>query len=181
MVYVAIAVVVLFACVVLMYNTIIRKDTLSTEALHGIDVQLKRRYDLIPSLVEVVKGYVKHEKSTLEDIVKLRNMSQNLSSVDEKSKVEGQLSGALKSIFALAEGYPDLKSNENFMQLHSSLAEIEDNIQMARKYYNATVREYNVFIKIFPMNLLANKFGFKEKQFFSIENSEERNNVEVKF
>lgn len=170
---------VLVVVSITIYNQIVRKNTLAIEAWHGIDIELKRRYDLIPSLVETVKGYTKHEKSTLEEIVKLRNSSQAITSVDEKSKIESQISGAIKSIFALAESYPDLKSSENFIQLHKSLEEVESNILMARKYYNATVREYNTFITMFPVNFLAGKFNFMEKQFFSIDNNQERNNIKV--
>lgn len=177
---ISISIFAIFA-IISIYNNIIRKDKLSTEAWHGIDIQLKRRYDLLPSLVETVKGYAKHEKQTLEDIVSLRNSYQNTATIDEKSQDASQMSGMLKTVFALAENYPDLKANQNFIELQKSIEEIEEQIQLSRRYYNANIRDFNTLICMFPINLIAKKFNFKEKEFFGIENENEKENIKVSF
>lgn len=162
------------------YNKFIKLKNQVDESWSGIDVQLKRRYDLIPNLVETVKGYAKHEKETLENVIKARNMAMNATNVEEKAQAENMLTGALKTIFALAENYPDLKANENFLNLQNTLNEIEDNIQNARRYYNAVVRDYNILCESFPSVIIANMFNFKKREFFEIE-EKERENVKVSF
>ena len=162
------------------YNKFIKLKNQADESWSGIDVQLKKRYDLIPNLVETVKGYASHEKETLEKVIQARNMAVGAKSVEEKAKAENFLSSTLKSLFAVSESYPDLKANENFMNLQNTLAEIEDAIQMARRYYNAVVRDYNIACEAFPSVIIANIFHFKKREFFEIEEAE-KENVKVKF
>ncbi|WP_025209785.1 LemA family protein [Hippea sp. KM1] len=166
--------------VVYYYNRFVKLKNQIDNAWSDIDVQLKRRYDLIPNLVETVKGYAKHEKETLENVIKARNMAMNAKSVQEKAEGENMLTNALKTIFALAESYPDLKANQNFLDLQNTLSKLEDDIQMARRYYNAVVRDYNVLCESFPSVLIAKQFGFTKREFFEIAESE-RENVKVSF
>ncbi|KAA0257343.1 LemA family protein [Deferribacter autotrophicus] len=173
-------IILLFLMLIYYYNKFVKLKNQVDESWSGIDVQLKRRYDLIPNLVETVKEYAKHEKETLENVVKARNMAMNAKNVEEKAQAENMLTGALKTIFALAENYPDLKANKNFLNLQNTLSEIEDNIQNARRYYNAVVRDYNILCEAFPSVIIANMFGFKKREFFEIEEAE-RKNVKVKF
>ncbi|SHN71529.1 LemA family protein [Desulfovibrio litoralis] len=173
--------IILVLLAIYIYNSMIRKDRLAKEAWHGIDVQLKRRYDLIPNLVETVKGYAKHESGTLEEVIKLRNSISMNTPIDGQLQKQNLLSGMLKSVFALAENYPDLKANTNFIELQNSLNDIEDNLQDARRYYNATVRDFNTFISIFPNNLLAQKFKFEEKDFFMLEDDSEKQTPKITF
>lgn len=177
-------IVILLIILVLMfiyyYNKFIKLRNQGDESFSGIDVQLKRRYDLIPNLVETVKGYASHEKGTFEEVTKARSMAMNAQGVKEKAKAENMLSETLKSIFALSENYPELKANENFLNLQSTLSEIEENIQMARRYYNAVVRDYNIMCEAFPSVIIANMFRFKKRDFFEIE-AGERKNVNVSF
>lgn len=163
------------------YNGLVRLKNLVAEAWSSIDVQLKRRYDLIPNLVATVKGYAGHEKNTLEEVVRLRNASMHASSVEEKAQAETALSAQLKTVFALAEAYPDLKANQNFLDLHKNLADLENHIQLARRYYNGTVREYNTKIAVFPTNVIANMFGFSKQPYFELGLSAERDNPTVYF
>lgn len=163
-----------------LYNGLVRMKVLVDEAWSGIDVQLKRRYDLIPNIVETVKGYAKHEKDTFEKIAALRSQAMQTTDVAEKSKVENQLTSTLKTLFAVAENYPELKANENFLNLQGTLNEIESEIQGARRYYNGAVRDYNTKIMVFPNNLLAGMLGFKAREFFEAD-EEERENVKVSF
>lgn len=163
-----------------LYNSLVKLRVLVDEAWSGIDVQLKRRYDLIPNLVETVKGYAKHEKGTFEEVTKLRNMAMKADSPEAKAKLENQLTNTLKTIFALAENYPELKANQNFLDLQNQLSEIEDQIQSSRRYYNGAVRELNTKIQVFPTNLMAGMLGFKEREFFEAE-EEARENVKVDF
>ena len=163
-----------------LYNSLVQAKILVDEAWSGIDVQLKRRYDLIPNIVETVKGYAKHESSTFEKIAQLRSAAMNTTSINEKGKIEQELSGTLKSLFAIAEAYPELKANENFIKLQDSLSEIENELQGARRYYNGTVRDFNTKIMVFPNNLLAGILGFKAREFFAAEESE-KDNVKVDF
>jgi len=144
------------------------------EASSGIDVQLKRRHDLIPNIVDTVKGYSQYERKLLEDVTSLRSNVIEGSNLKEKNKVENELSKALKSIFAVAENYPDLKANKNFLDLQKTLSEIEDQIQLARRYFNGTVRNYNILVESFPSNLLAHIFKFKSLDYFEIEYATER-------
>jgi LemA protein len=162
------------------YNSLVQAKILVDEAWSGIDVQLKRRYDLIPNLVETVKGYAKHEKSTFEKVTELRNAAMKADSVEKKGELENQLSATLKTLFAVAENYPELKANENFIKLQDSLSEIETEIQGARRYYNGTVRDFNTKIMVFPNNLLAGILGFKAREFFAAE-EEAKANVKVDF
>lgn len=165
---------------IIAYNSLVALRQKTNEAWSDIDTQLKRRYDLIPNLVETVKGYTTHETQTLEKIVEARTASMNAQSVDEKGKAENMLSGALKSLFAVAEAYPDLKANENFMQLQNTLKEVEEHIQLSRRYYNATVRDLNTKIEVFPNNLFAKQMGFTQREFFQAEEGE-KENVQVNF
>jgi len=151
-------------------------------AWSDIFVQLKKRYDLVPNLVETVKGYASHEKSLFENVTKARAEAINASSPSDKAKAENLLTESLKSLFAVAEAYPELKANVNFTQLQSQLKELEDNIENARRYYNAVVRDYNITIESFPSNIVAALFAFKQSDFFSLEApSEEKQPVKVKF
>lgn len=170
----------LVGAVVALYNSLVQSKILVDEAWSGIDVQLKRRYDLIPNIVETVKGYAKHEKDTLTKVTELRSSAMSAVSVEEKGKLEGQLSQALKTLFAVAENYPDLKANQNFLDLQGTLTAIEEEIQGARRYYNGSVRDFNTKIMVFPNNLLAGMFGFKAREFFAAEEGEKQN-VKVDF
>jgi len=181
MVLAVLAVVVLLGVfLIAMYNSLVQLRVRSESAWSDIDVQLKRRHDLIPNLVETVKGYATHEKSTFEDIAKFRSMAMQATSPVDKAAAENQLSGALKSLFAVAENYPQLQASQEFSQLQNSLSEIEDAIQNARRYYNAVVRDLNTKIQSFPTNILAGMFGFQQKQFFEAAASD-REPVAVKF
>lgn len=177
--YVVIAVLVIL---VLLYNSLVKSRNQVEEAWSDIEVQLKRRYDLIPNLVETVKGYAKQESSVLENVTKARTMAMGAGTMTEKLKDENMLSGALKSLFAVSEAYPDLKSNTNFMQMQSDLTDTEDKIQAARRFYNGNVREYNTKIQTFPGNVIASAFSFAIKQFFDIdEKGAEGQPVKVSF
>ena len=178
MFFVSLLVIVIFIAI---YNKIIRKKQLVQEAWSGIDVQLKRRHDIIPNLVEVVKGYVKHEQQVLEEVTRLRSITSSPQGVKDQADKENFLTKGLRSVFALAEAYPDLKANTQFLDLHKNLNEIEDELQMARRYYNGTVRDYNVLIKVFPNNLIAQMFNFQEEDFFEIEVVTDRENPAIKF
>ena len=180
-----IAILVIVALAVLflagMYNSLVQLRVRADSAWSDIDVQLKRRHDLIPNLVETVKGYAAHEKGTFENIAKFRSQAMQATTPADRAQAENQLTGALKSLFAVAENYPELKASEQFTGLQSSLNSIEDNIQNARRYYNAVVRDYNTRVQSFPTNLLAGMFGFQVRQFFEVEAPEDRRNVQVKF
>lgn len=179
--FIMIALIVVAAFIIYLFNQLIRQRSLKDEAWSGIDVQLKRRHDLIPNVVETVKGYKQHEQKTLEDITKLRAQLLCPVPMKDKGKLENDLSSALKSIFALAEAYPDLKANQNFLKLQETLTDIEDQIQLARRYYNGTVRNYNIAIQSFPGNLVAQLFLFKQAEFFELEYVTERKVLDVKF
>ena len=167
--------------VVLFYNRLVRDRNLVKESWSGIDVQLRRRYNLIPNLIETVKGYAKHEENVLEDVVKFRNQSIDASKVPEQAQAETGLTKALKSLFALAEAYPDLKANQNFLELQNNLDEIEEQIQLARRYYNGTVRDYNIRVESFPHMIIAKMFNFQPADYFEIELATQREVPEVKF
>ena len=162
------------------YNSLVQSRVRCETAWSDIDVQLKRRHDLIPNLVETVKGYAAHEKSTFEDIAKFRSMAMQATTPADKAVAENQLSGALKSLFAVAENYPQLQANQEFMQLQNSLSQTENSIQNARSDYNATVRDLNTRVQSFPGNLLAGAFGFQQRQFFEVA-ATDREPVAVKF
>ena len=163
-----------------MYNSLVQLRVRCDSAWSGIDVQLKRRHDLIPNLVETVKGYAAHEKGTFENIAKFRSMAMQATGPVDKAAAENQLTGALKSLFAVAENYPQLQASQEFTQLQNSLSEIEDAIQNSRRYYNAVVRDLNTKIQSFPTNILAGMFGFQQKQFFEAA-AADREPVAVKF
>lgn len=162
------------------YNSLVILKTRIREALSGIDVQLKRRADLIPNLVETVKGYAKHEKEIFENVTKARSSLLSAKSLEEKAEANNQLTTALKSLFAVAEAYPQLKASENFAELQRQLEDTEDKIAYSRQFYNSNVLEYNTKIKVFPNNFIANWFRFVEEPFFAA-NEEERKKIEVKF
>jgi LemA protein len=162
------------------YNTLVVLKTRIKEALSGIDVQLKRRSDLIPNLVETVKGYAKHEKEVFENVTKARSSLMSAGSLSEKAAADNQLSGALKSLFAVAEAYPELKANTNFQDLQRQLEDTEDKVSYSRQFYNSNVLELNTKVQVFPSNLVATMFGFKEEPFFEA-TEEERKKVDVKF
>jgi LemA protein len=154
------------------YNSLVQLKVRADGAWSDIDVQLKRRYDLIPNLVETVKGYAGHERGTLESVIQARTAAMSARGPVAKAEAENVLTGALKSLFALAEAYPQLRAAENFAQLQRSLGDIEDDIQNARRYYNAVVRDLNTRILQFPSNLVARSFGFHEREFFEIAEAE---------
>ena len=164
-----------------MYNSLVRLKVQTDNAWADIDVQLKRRYDLIPNLVETVKGYAGHEKGTLEAVINARNRAMNATSPTDKAQAENMLSGALKSLFALAEAYPQLRAIESFTSLQNSLSQIEDTVQNARRYYNAVVRDLNTKIQQFPTNIFANMLGFKPREFFEVTAPAEREAPKVSF
>ena len=169
------------AWAVTIYNSLVKNKNLTAEGWSGIDVQLKRRADLIPNLIETVKGYMGHEREVLEKVTELRSKSLAAGRVDEQGKVESQLSAALNNLFAVAENYPDLKANQNFMDLQKSLADIEEQIQLARRYYNGTARNLNIAIESFPSNIVANMFKFAKADYFEIEEPADRVVPTVKF
>jgi LemA protein len=163
------------------YNRLVQLGVRTDESWSDIDVQLKRRYDLIPNLVETVKGYAKHEKNVFEEVTAARSEALKAGDMKSKAEAENTLSGALKSVFAVAEAYPELKANQNFAQLQSDLTDTEDKIQAARRFYNANVRELNIAIQSFPSNIFANIFNFKKRELFGITDAAEKEPVKVKF
>lgn len=183
MTYIIILVVVAFVLFyfVGVYNKLVSKRSMVEEGWSGIDVQLKKRYNLIPNLVETVKGYATHEKETLEGVIAARNKALKAEGVSAQNQAEQQLNSALANVFALSEAYPDLKANQNFMQLQGELSSIEGDIEKARRYYNGTVRENNIMVESFPNNIIANRFGFFISEFFELENESERANPKVQF
>ncbi len=154
------------------YNRLVKNRNLAEEGWSGIDVQLKRRTDLLPNLIETVKGYMTHEKELLSKVTELRSQSMKEVNPAEKGKLENALSKSLVNLFAVAENYPDLKANQNFLDLQNQLSEIEDQIQLARRYYNGTVRNLNIMIESFPNNIIAGYFKFEKKEYFEMEESE---------
>lgn len=182
--YIILAVIVLAALyAVFVYNGLVRARQVAEEAWSGIDVQLKRRADLIPNLIETVKGYASHERQTLEEVVELRNKAQAVPAGDVAGRgvAEGLLGQALGRVIALAEAYPDLKANTNFLELQRSLEGIEGEIQMSRRYYNGAARDLNVKVESFPSNLVAGQFGFAKRAFFEITDEADRAVPSVKF
>ncbi len=165
----------------LTYNRLVRLQVRGEESWRDIDTQLKRRYDLIPNLVETVKGYASHERGVFEQVALARSAAMGATSPKDTAVAEEGLKGALKSLFAVVENYPQLKANENFMQLQQALEQVEDTIQRARVYYNAVVRDLNTLIRVFPQNLIASLFGIKEREFFMLPNEAERQAPQVKF
>ncbi|MEM4633700.1 MAG: LemA family protein [Candidatus Anstonellaceae archaeon] len=165
---------------VLIYNSLVQKRMQIDNAWSQIDVQLKRRYDLVPNLVETVKGYAKHEKSLFENVTKARAAALSASGVADKAQAENMLSSTLKSLFAVAENYPDLKANENFKMLQEELAGIENKIAYARQFYNDSVLSYNTAIHSIPTNIVASMFGFSPREFFKADEAEKQN-IRVQF
>ncbi|HAY3537087.1 LemA family protein [Elizabethkingia anophelis] len=183
-----IALIVVIALVVIVllygvsvYNKLVKFRNLVQEAWSSIDVMLKKRYDLIPNLVETVKGYATHERETLDSVTQARTMAKNAGSVQEKEAAEKNLNQAMMNLFAVAEQYPDLKANANFQQLQNELSSLESDIEKSRRYYNGTVRENNTLVESFPSNIIANMYKFEKAPFFELQNTAEREVPSVKF
>ena len=180
-----IALVIIIAIVVLygvtVYNKLVRFRTLVEEAWSGINVQLKKRHDLIPNLMETVRGYALHERETFESVTLARNSAIQAQSVKTQEVAENQLSGALSRLLAISERYPDLKANQNFLNLQQQLSTIEDDIEKSRRYYNGAVRQKNIAIDTFPSNMVANMFGFEKSPFFELESEAEKAVPQIKF
>ena len=181
MIIVLVIVVVLVALFVGMYNTLVQLRNKAENAWSQIDVQLQRRFDLIPNLVEAVKGYMTHEQDTLAKVTELRTSWANASTVNEKAELDNQLSGALKTIMAVSEAYPDLKANTNFMELQEELRSTEDKIGYSRQFYNDSVTIYNTKLQVIPTNIIAGICGFKEKELFKRTSEEAKQSVKVDF
>lgn len=179
--YIILGIILLIALVVIgLFNRLSKQKVVIGEASADIETILKQRYDMIPNLVEIVKGYAKHEKETFSSVTELRTRAMSASSFEEKAKLEDELSKGLSKLFALAESYPELKANTNFLELQTNLKELEDTLQKSRRFYNGTVRDFNTMIVVFPSNIIANILGFKQEPFFEA-SEEEKKNVEVKF
>lgn len=174
-----IAAVIVYA--IFTYNNLIRLQNLTKEGWSGIDVQLKQRADLIPNIIESVKGYMAHERGVLEKVTALRSQCLTSGNVHERAANENMLTGALRQLFALSENYPDLKASQNFIQLQETLSNIESQIQLARRYYNGTARDLNILIQSFPSNIIAKQFNFNTAEYFEIEDTKDREVPKVKF
>ena len=172
LIIVLIVVAIIGAIIAVIYNGLVRVKIRVDEAWSDITVQLKRRTDLIPNLVDTVKGYAKHEKGVFEEVTKARSAMMGAKSVEETAKADNMFEGALKSLFAVAEAYPDLKANDNFKQLQDELVDTEDKIQASRRFYNGAVRDLNTKIQVFPTNLLAGMLGFKSREFYEVDEAE---------
>ncbi|MBT4365816.1 LemA family protein, partial [Candidatus Peregrinibacteria bacterium] len=182
MLYLILAIIlVVVVFVIFLYNGLVRLRNKVKEAWADIETQLKRRYDLIPNIVETVKGYAKHEEGTFTKVTEMRAKAMESKSLEEKAQNENMLSETLKSLFAVAENYPELKANQNFLDLQKTLQDIEEHIQLARRYYNGTVRDFNNKVQVFPNNLIASPLGFKEQEFFETKDEKEKENVKVNF
>ncbi|QQR83580.1 LemA family protein [Candidatus Peregrinibacteria bacterium] len=179
--YALLIIVVLGLYIMALYNGFVRLDNRAKEAWADIDVQLKRRYNLIPNLVETVKAYAAHEEGVLVKVTEARNAAMNAGTIVEQGQAENMLSGALKSLFAVSESYPDLKANQNFADLQRELVDTEDKIQAARRFYNGVVRDFNTKIEQFPAKAIAQFFQYKSKEFFELNDAEQRENVKVSF
>ena len=171
----------IIVAVIAIYNKLVRLKNMAEEGWSGIEVQLKRRSNLIPNLVETVKGYMGHERDLLTKVTELRTQSRSAREVGEKGRLEGLLSRSLANVFAVAEGYPDLKANQNFLELQTELSAIEEQIQMARRYYNGTVRNLNIKVESFPSNIVAGMFNFIKAEFFEIEDPADKAVPKVAF
>jgi len=176
-------IVVLVLVIVGMYNGLITLKNRVDEALSDMDVQLKRRYDLIPNLIETVKGYAAHEQGTFDKVVAARSAAMSVSSTDVENKIkaENELSSTLKSIFALSEAYPDLKANQNFLELQRELSDTEDKIMASRRFYNGNVRDFNTKLQVFPTNVINSMLKFAAYKFYELSDSAQRENISVKF
>lgn len=181
MIYLAIIVILIILWLVFAYNRLVTLRFRVREAASDIDVQTKRRYDLIPNLVDTVKGYASHERELLENVTKARTQAMSAGNPHDKAQAENMLSDTLKSLFAVSENYPQLKANENFAKLQDELSDTENKIQAARRFYNTNVRDLNTKIQVFPTNLIAGTFGFKQEEFFEAANDAEREPVKVQF
>ena len=174
------AVVVIIGLLISLYNKLAKQKVLVNEASSDIETFLKQRYDMIPNLVEIVKGYAKHEQDTFTKVTEMRTKAMSAGSLGEKMENEKQLSGAITQLLAVAENYPELKANENFRELQVSLKALEDNIQKSRRFYNGTVRDFNSMIAVFPNSIIAGIMGYKAMPFFEA-SEEEKENVKIKF
>lgn len=179
--FVVVVIVAIAIFFVVVYNGLVRARQKVRNAWSQIDVQLQRRFDLIPNLVESVKGYMAHEEGTLTKITELRTSWANAKTVDEKAKLESKLSGALKTIMAVSENYPDLKANQNFLSLQNDLKDTENKISYARQFYNDTVTMYNTSLEVFPKNFVGKMFKFTPESLFEVQSSEAKNNVKIDF
>ena len=174
-------VVIIIIVIIAMYNSLVTMRQRVKNAWSQIDVQLQRRFDLIPNLVETVKGYMEHEADVLTKVTDLRSSWAEAKTVDEKAKLDNQLSESLKTIMAVAENYPDLKANQNFSELQTELTNTENKISYSRQFYNDTVTRYNIKLETFPSNVIASVFNFKSENLFEVDNQEARQNVKVDF
>ncbi len=174
-------IVFLWIYMMMKYNELITLRNNRERSFADIDVQLKQRFDLIPNLVETVKWYAKHESQTLENVTKARTSFMNANNTDEKLSADNMLTWALKSLFAVSENYPDLKANTNFWQLQNELADIENKLASARRFFNSATNEFNTYLEMFPTNIIWSMFWFKREELFEVENEEERKNVKVQF
>jgi LemA protein len=181
LIIVLIVIVLVVGFFIAMYNGLIRLRVRADASWSDIDVQLKRRHDLIPNLVETVKGYAAHEKGTFENIAKYRTAAMQATAPADRAAAEGQLTQALRGLLAVAEAYPQLRASEEFTALQSQLTQTEDNIQNARRYYNAVVRDFNTKLQTFPTNMFGSMLGFQPRQYFEMETPADRENVVVKF
>jgi LemA protein len=175
-----VVIVIIIGLLISLYNKLARQKVLVDEASSDIETFLKQRYDMIPNLVEIVKGYAKHEKDTFEKVTEMRSKAMSAGSLEEKMKYEKELSGAITNLMAVAENYPELKANENFKELQTSLKELENSIQKSRRFYNGTVRDFNAMIVVFPNSIIAGIMGYKALPFFEA-SEEEKENVKIKF
>lgn len=176
-----IVVVAVVAWGLVMYNSLVRRRNQVDESWSDIEVQLKRRHNLIPNLVQTVKGYAQHERGVFENVTQARAQALGAKTPEQQAKAENQLTSTLKTLFAVAENYPDLKANANFLELQRELSDTEDKIQAARRFYNGNVRDYNTTIQSVPTNVMAGMFGFKKRNFFEIEDEEVRSVPKVNF
>lgn len=174
-------VVILLLWFIMSYNKLARSKNKVEEAFSTMDVYMKKRFDLIPNLVETVKGYAKHESETLEKVIAARNAAGNARNMEERMQNEAALNGAMRNVFALAENYPELKANQNFMDLQGQLKKVEEDIANSRKFYNAVVRDFNNLVMTIPTNLIASLFHFEKQAMFEVADAAERENVQVKF
>jgi len=181
MIIILVIIVVIVLVTIGMYNALVKLRNAVEEAFSTMDVYMKKRYDLIPNLVETVKGYAAHEKDTFERVIQARNFMQSAGTPEATMQGEAQLTGALKSLFAIAENYPQLRANENFMNLQHQLRAVEEDIANSRKYYNGTVRMYNTKTEIFPSSIIAGMFKFSRKPLYEVTDAAERENVKVQF
>lgn len=180
--YIVIGVVVLLvAGFIGIYNSLVARRNRIDEAWSDIEVQMKRRYDLIPNLLETVKGYASYEREVFENVTRARSQAIGARTAEEHARAENALSSTLKSLFAVAEAYPDLKANTNFLELQRELSDTENKIQSARRFYNSNVRDYNIILESFPSNFIARSFGFKKREFFDLEEEQAHETVKVKF